>query len=573
MRFHLLMASLSILAVGCVRPGGRFKGANRDGGHANASSAPTNPECALRCSSDLHRVVDCNDVVVNTCPPDQACSPDGTCVAPCDGAKANRSSIGCDYFSVGPATYGYYEVVTVPPGIPPRTVLHGECFAAYVANTWDTPVTLSVDYNGQSLNVADFARIPSGQGSAITYGPLPNGQLPPGQLAILFLADDSALNPDSIATPCPAGIKAGYTAQAATLPTTGIIHAFHITASAPVVAYDIYPYGGSQSFITSATLLIPTTAWDTNYIAVDAYQAVPAFSQGTNPGLPDSTFPWPFIQIAAAQDGTSVTIEPTTAILGGNGVAPTDKGHPYVYHLNAGEVLQLKQFEELNGSPILADKPIGVWGGHSCMDIETANNFCDAAHQQLPPVQALGHEYVAVRHRDRMMGLDEAPPWRILGAVDGTQLSYEPSPPPGAPSALDKGEIATFRASQPFVVMSQDDQHPFYVSGHMGGQDFDSIDHGTGDPEFVNTVPPEQYLSSYVFMTDPTMANTHLVLARVDLLTNNLANGACDNGRHEIHSDAPFGVTVWGWDSYVSYAFPGGMSVRAINTVVVNPIL
>jgi hypothetical protein len=52
---------------------------------------------------------------------------------------------------------------------------------------------------------------------------------------------------------------------------TGIGSAFHITTSAPVVAYQIYPYGGGESKITGATLLLPTSVWDTNYIGVDGY--------------------------------------------------------------------------------------------------------------------------------------------------------------------------------------------------------------------------------------------------------------------------------------------------------------
>jgi hypothetical protein len=50
-------------------------------------------------------------------------------------------------------------------------------------------------------------------------------------------------------------------------------NAFHITASAPVSAYDTFPYGGGQAAVTSATLLLPVATWDTSYIAVDAYAA------------------------------------------------------------------------------------------------------------------------------------------------------------------------------------------------------------------------------------------------------------------------------------------------------------
>jgi hypothetical protein len=68
----------------------------------------------------------------------------------------------------------------------------------------------------------------------------------------------------------------------------------------------------------------------------------------------------------------------------------------------------------------------------------------------------------------------------------------------------------------------------------------------------------------------------------VDLVRHDFAKqGLCDNGIHQIRSDAPFGITVWGWGShettgfkstYVSYAYPAGASVQPINQVVVVPV-
>ena len=142
-----------------------------------------------------------------------------------------------------------------------------------------------------------------------------------------------------------------------------------------------------------------------------------------------------------------------------------------------------------------------------------------------------------------------------------------------------------------------------------GGEDFN----GEGDPEWVNVIPTAQYLDSYVLFTDPTYSETNLVVVRrpgndgqfadvvldcagplqgwqpigqyqytrVDLVTGDFQNvGNCSNGRHEIKSDVPFGVTVWGWGSgaagsfftqYVSYAYPAGASVAKINEVTVVP--
>ena len=198
-----------------------------------------------------------------------------------------------------------------------------------------------------------------------------------------------------------------------------------------------------------------------------------------------------------------------------------------------------------------------------------------------------------------------------MGAVNGTTLTWVPAPPPGAPSQIESGQMVEFAATDPFYVKSQDKDHPFYLSGYMsGGAKYG----GTGDPEWVNAIPSDQYLNQYVFFTDPTYSETSIVVTRkrgsngqfadvvldcagaltgwkpvgefettsVPLVTGTFMDiGNCSNGRHEIHSDAPFGVTVWGWGTlaafpgtklytqYVSYAYPAGAGVKAINTVEV----
>jgi len=58
---------------------------------------------------------------------------------------------------------------------------------------------------------------------------------------------------------------------------------------------------------------------------------------------------------------------------------------------------------------------------------------------------------------------------------------------------------------------------------------------------------------------------------RPDITMNFAPVGACDNGVHTADSEAPFGLTVWGWDWYASYGYPGGMSVKPINEVIVPP--
>jgi hypothetical protein len=280
----------------------------------------------------------------------------------------------------------------------------------------------------------------------------------------------------------------------------------------------------------------------------------------------------------------------------------------------------------LTGSVIQSNIPVGVWGGKTALAI---NSCCDeSAHQQMLPVRALGSEYVGVRYRNRYEGVEEAPPWRVVGAVDGTVLTWEPVTPGGAPTTINRGQVAEFASNGPFVVKSQDEGHPFYVSAHMtGAAQFDPGQQkgsnapadGRGDAEFVNVIPSGEYMQSYVLFADPTYPETDLVVVRakspggfkdvtldcagtlsgwqpigasgkyeytrVDLVRNDFEpQGKCDNGRHEMKSAGSFGVTIWGWGSastgdtvkgfysqYVSYAYPAGASVQPINDVVVPP--
>jgi hypothetical protein len=531
------------------------------------------------------------------------------CVNPCLDSLGNDTSNGCEFWAV--------EMDTTPEA-------EGVCYAVFVVNQWKTgePAKIEVSQAGKVLPVASFARIPQGHGTTLKYAPFdPAAGLPKNEIAILFLSRDPNAASDPTPTDprvlaaCPQGVTPAVPSDAS-LHGTGKGNAFHIKTNVPVVAYQMLPYGGGSARVTGSTLLVPTNAWDVNYVVADAYQA---------PTMITEDRAGPTTVVIASQDGTHVTVKPTTTILAGSGVATIAAGKSGTYTLDQGQYLQVTQRPELTGTAVQADKPIAVIGGSTLMDLPLATSRADSAEQMLPPIRALGSEYVAVRFRSRAPGTEESVPWRIVGVVDGTQLTYEPSTPGGAPTAISSQQLAEFDAPGPFVVRSQDAQHPFYVASYMtGGQPYD----GTGDPEFVNVVPPAQFLPRYTFFTDPTYPETNLVvvrardavtgampdvvldcagllsgwtavgtsgtyeMTRLDLSTGNFQGvGGCDNGVHVIQStttNAAFGVTVWGWGNdvtwptdngtadetnplftrWVSYGYPAGANFKPLNTAV-----
>ena len=529
--------------------------------------------CELHCSPEYDHVL-CDDMVAETCEGGSFCVEGGcTPLNACDAAALLQRSEGCDFWAV--------KTELTPEA-------KGACFAVFVANTGTAPAHLGVAYGEEPLAVDSFARIPKNQGQALTFEPFSNAAgLPVSEVAILFLSRGPGPSPD-----CPAPPAIAEETQIA---GTGRGEAFHLTSDVPVAAYQMQPFGGGSAAFAAASLLLPTSVWDTSYIAVNAGPAGPS---GT-----------PLLTFIAREDDTHITLHPNATVKPGIGVKGGPAGVPLTYKMDRGESLQLNQTQELTGSPVLADKPFAVFGGSTCLNIPIDAHACDGANQQIPPVRALGNAYAAVRYRDRVVGKIESPPWRLVGAAKDTTLVWTPAKPPGAPSTLTLGEVADFNATGPFHVRSQDGDHPFYASAYMtGGQAFN----GAGDPEWVNLVPPAQYQKRYIFFTDPTYSETELVVVRreenggfadvvldcagplvawkplapglewtrVQLVTGDFKKvGECANGRHEILSDKPFGVTVWGWGSaaselvytkFVSYAYPAGATIRSINTVQIT---
>jgi hypothetical protein len=582
------------LSVACGGDNSTFKDAGNDGGVDDATldaifDAPTfgdtgknDGNCPSTCSSDLHAVLDCNNQIKQTCTGTNGCDvATGTCIDACQAAVDNKNSVGCEYYA---------------------TDLHSDdgpsvCYAVFVANTWNTAAHVNVEYAGATLPVQSFALLPQGSGKTLTYAPYnaTNG-LQPNDVVILFLGGSMGAAPSCSVT----GITATAKGTTPMMQATGIGNSFHITTDVPVVAYQISPYGSGNVAVTGASLLIPVSAWDVNYVAMTASA--------------ETTYTGPEINIIAAQDNTQVTLLPKVALAGGGGIPAGAANTQVKFTLQKGQQANIEQNADLTGSIVSTSAPVGLMAGNPCQRTPTGTSYCDHGEQMIPPIRALGSEYAGVMYRSRT---GEPAIWRLVGAVDSTQLTYS-STISGAPATINQGDMVEFITATPFVVSSQDDKHPFLLVEYMSGSQWSQMKDlsGYGDPDLSIVIPPAQYLSHYVFMTDPTYPETNLVIVRrtdannnfqdvtldcagtlpqsgqtwqtvgkyqytrVDLQTGDFQNvGNCSNGRHEMNSTAPFGLAVWGWGTpktstftqNVSYSYPGGMNVQPINTVVVPP--
>jgi hypothetical protein len=543
------------------------------------------------CSADLQSVLDRNGSVIKRCPPDQGCA-NGRCVAACTAASQSSGSIGCDFFAPDPPFYSNGQ----------NSTYDGTCYAVFVANTWSRHAKITVTRGGQTFDMTKFGYTPTGILPNITYTPLPAEGVPPDEVAVLFLSHKPGAK-HGLGTPltCPA---APAILSDAAVSGSGKGAAFHIVSDTPITAYDILPFGGAQSYLPSASLLFPSNAWGTNYYAV-----APRTDGGGSL----------WMMLVGSADGTKVTLAPPRNLPGGGGLGNAPANMSTSFTINAGEILPWIGADPTS-TVIQATSPIGVFTGSTYLRVSSQTSGGggqDSAHQQIPQIKALGSEYVGAGIVTRMKnGQQESIPYRLLGIVDGTTLSYDPAQPAGAPTMLKAGQVVEFESRTPFVIKSQDADHPFGLTHYMPGTFSGTVSGcgpantggcSLGDEDWVNILAPEQFLQRYVFFTDPTYGTTNLVVTRVagpsgfsdvtikclgspitgwknvdnagkyQVAYVDLVRGAkpiidkCGGSRQEASSDGKFGVTVWGTDYYASYGYPAGGNFGSINNVVVIP--
>jgi len=562
---------------------------NRNGGFESGAAAPfqqdaaTAEKCRVMCSVDGRSVVDtCTGETVETCSESEACGA-GICQAPCAAAAADRRSDGCEFYMQ-----------------PPRFTrdLDRGCYAAYIVNGSREPLRPTLELEGEALDISKSI-YDLGDGS-LSLSPHA-GDIAPGASVVLFISDKAEDEPftDRYA-PCPDGVQPA-TRRDVTPHETGIGASLRLTTTVPAHVATIYPFGGAKTWIPSATLVLPVATWGKEHILVNGWESAADARAAA--------------QIMASENDTEITIVPTADIVARNGVEGAMAGVPVTYRLQQGQHLQLVQWDELTGSSVIANKPITIVGGNTCAYVPSGRDWCDILGQQIPSFDQWGNEYAAIGYGVRGNMPVDRMAYRVVGGRDGTKLSYDPAAPLGAPVELKAGEAVAFGAGtdEGFVVRSQDAEHPFYMAAYMGGGGVASsgsdilqmiMPQGEGDPEFVNVIPSGQYLNRYTFVADPTYDETNLVVVRERSSDGTFKDvtlecagvlgdfrpigtegryeytrvalrhqghhgsasdaGVCDSGVHRMHSEGTFTATIWGWDSYASYAYPGGQAQRKL---------
>lgn len=446
------------------------------------------------------------------------------CTGPCARSQLGSSYIGCEYFP------------TVTANAVSTDLFH---FAVAVSNTAQKPAEV----------VIEDGALPSPLRFVVSPGSV--------QVQILPWVDALAF---------------GRVVPASGLNRKG---AYHLRSTQPVTVYQFnaleYQIGSIYSYSNDASLLLPSNVLGQSYrIALwPAYPAPQAF-----PGL---------IAVTATQDGTTVTLTAKAESVAANGAPAFMTGVPTSVRLDRGDVLQVLNSAaspaDFTGSHLVADHAVQVIAGHYCTRVPITSPACDHLEDALLPTVALGMQYIVTAPALPSLPDGKVEWVRIIATESDTHLSFDPEQ--GASKLLkDAGDFIELpRNANDFMITAD---KKIVVMQYMAGQGEGG---DAGDPAMAVVVPvvqyrrdyqfhaPLSYASNYANVIAPLKArvvldgavvnglaaigNSGFAVARVQL-----ANGI--NGNHTISSDQPFGLTVYGYGTFTSYWYPGGLDLKPI---------
>ncbi|MDP6943661.1 MAG: IgGFc-binding protein, partial [Myxococcota bacterium] len=342
---------------------------------------------------------------------------------------------------------------------------------------------------------------------------------------------------------------------------------------------------GEGVHTNDASLLLPSKVTGQEYFIMSWPHRV--FSQGVLRG---------FATIIATQPGeTNIIVKPSAPVVPVNGTAALTPGQESLFTLQQGQALNLEtdgdHGADLTGTHVWADAKVSVIGGHECANVPLGIDNCDHLEQQLYPLETWSHQYVADAFKPR--SATQVDIWRVMAGDNDVTVTTTPPVPGYEQFKLQRGGWIQFGAQGSFLVEADG---PIMVGHYLSGSTYPGsqlacYDEATdtesaiGDPAFTLAVPVNRFLKSYTVLTPegyqqdylniivPTGASVTIDGAPLSapvipvpgtgygIARPSVAPGAI----HFVSGSSPIGLTAYGYDCDVSYAYPGGMKLQAIS--------
>lgn len=516
------------------------------------------------------------------CEGDRQCS-SGSCVDLCANAAENNSYQGCEYFAVtasNPSLASEFE------------------FAVVVTNPNQVDARVTVSQGAATIGTYEVA---AGAVETIT---LPYVDA----LKNAFTEDfDGTQNFHSVLA----------TAKAYRIQSSAPVTAYQFNALDYRIARDCADEdeetafdGECFSFTNDASLLLPVHSLTGNY-TVSTYGAQRLdFSNGFQSA--SSSTPAFFAVVGAEEDPVSVSITfsaNTAASSNGSSIRAYSAGETGTFTLARGDVLQFHTADiascasgsptdetpdgveitycrptrnaDPSGTRIRANGKVSVVGGHACAFVPYNRWACDHMEETMIPEDTWGRDFI-VSVTQPLRG--EPNLVRILSSTSGNSLTFDP--PVHAATTLNTGDVLEFETSQSFRVQGT---AAIFVTQLLVGQDYSGFGsseaEGMGDPSLSLAVPQEQFRTEYNFLAPASYARNYVNITAPATATVRLDGNVVEGfssvggsgfsvarvevtgGAHTIESTAPAGIVVYGFGSYTSYMYPGGLNLEVINVL------
>ena len=518
----------------------------------------------------------------------------GQCVNACDNAAMNKSYVGCEYWTAD--LDNAVEVIGVQgsfncaaaPGVKNVTMQAcGNANNSAVAGLCDPPNNACpTNFTCKSMNVCilDAQRSP--------YAVVVSN---PQSRAVNVTV--TAANGTSFMQTVAAGQVAALMPQAQSIPDQSVdgtgkeTKAYKLVSDLPIVAYQFNPLDNVNVFSNDASLLIPRTAWDSEYYVMSwptEDRRVPAPGNHSYHG---------YLAVVAWEDNTVVEVTPTATVRASATQASIAANTPTMFTLMKHDILTLQAAPggDLTGSKVRAvngTSTFGVFGGHEAMGFgeETPPNMtntlgpCCADHieDMLFPTSTWGKTFAIVRSQPR--GTNEPDVLRIMAQKPNTTVMFDPAPTGTCPT-LQPGQFCQVKiAGDTSITASEPILVGHYLQSAIWQDPFFGGAVGEGDPSMAIAVPIEQFRTDYTILVPSQYTKNFMSIAApptgavlVDGLPIQMtafaggayraARHAVNPGQHKISCPNGCGVLVYGYSDAVSYLFAGGLDLK---TIVIN---
>jgi large repetitive protein len=297
--------------------------------------------------------------------------------------------------------------------------------------------------------------------------------------------------------------------------------AIEITSSAPVQVFA----NNFQPFTVDAFTVVPVQLLGKDYRAI---------------GYPNSIGQPSQVTVFAIQDNTTVTI---------------GTGAPFV--LNRGQSFLRSQVGDATGLRVVADKPVGVNSGDSCLN--TGAGACDHVEEMLFPIDSWASDFY-------IPTIPQGQNFRVVAATDGTVVSVDGT----VVGTINAGQFYTGSGGGKRVQTSKPAEVYIIALGDTSG---------TGDPAFILMPGAQNGVGTATFsalaadnvntlaISMPTAAISSLRLdgAAVNPTWTAYSSGGYSYaqivvavGSHTLVADQAFIPVIWGEKSFESYGYVAG---------------